>query len=424
MSSDATPSSKGGKRLTEEKIEKEKAKPVKPWNLVCDLESLRVRGAVHEEASLKCQTSSYPEKKDCSKEIEAYKKIELAVIKTEHVAVIKTEHVMASTDAHSASVLCLIVYLSCTSSAPALGLRKSQVCRGKILKVDHVKTLLTSACARLKSSPRPSSTPAVGTGSAEFAQVGKFKDADVGIVEFSCPPDVGMKSRNLNRSWHAGTGGLLKGMWSDFWVSELQANGSTVWPRDFDMKNLSDNRQGGRRKIVRFSLVKTGWDTVGAASIIARKLDIAYSKSTIGCCGLKDKGALTCQKVTINSKEVSKNLTTLLGLNEQLEGIRIADGWRGGYEPQVCSLLPYSRGGQGTESLQGAGECDCGVGAMKRGRGVADDVDLRSFFPSPARTSEPSWYSDCMLFGCPELGVGGFCEVDELIGDLQGPERQ
>ena len=42
MSTDIPPSSKGGKKLTQEKIGKEKAKPVKPWTLVCDLESLRV----------------------------------------------------------------------------------------------------------------------------------------------------------------------------------------------------------------------------------------------------------------------------------------------------------------------------------------------------------------------------------------------
>uniref|UniRef100_A0A7S4NX46 TRUD domain-containing protein n=1 Tax=Guillardia theta TaxID=55529 RepID=A0A7S4NX46_GUITH len=64
---------------------------------------------------------------------------------------------------------------------------------------------------------------------------------------------------------------------------------------------------------------------MSAVSMIARKLNIRLSKATSGCCGLKDKGALTCQKVTINSQQASSDLTALMGLNKQLEGIKIAD---------------------------------------------------------------------------------------------------
>ena len=99
-----------------------------------------------------------------------------------------------------------------------------------------------------------------------------------------------------------GVGGRLKARFEDFRVEEILQDGKNLelqkWPEESDpAATVELTISGDKRKYVRFTVQKLGLSTMDVSTILATELGLP--RHLVSYAGLKDKRAVTCQRISI-----------------------------------------------------------------------------------------------------------------------------
>ncbi|MHA2433555.1 MAG: tRNA pseudouridine(13) synthase TruD [Candidatus Thorarchaeota archaeon] len=100
-----------------------------------------------------------------------------------------------------------------------------------------------------------------------------------------------------------GTGGSLKDRFEDFLVEEIRPTKEVLRIEDWQSSEPERVVQGGRLKHIHFTVQKMGLSTFDVAAILAYSLEI--SRDFVGYAGLKDKRALTTQRMSVPSRTIN-----------------------------------------------------------------------------------------------------------------------
>jgi tRNA pseudouridine13 synthase len=149
-----------------------------------------------------------------------------------------------------------------------------------------------------------------------------LKDAHPAEIQYG----MEMYSSNL-----PGIGGNLKLRFEDFIVEEISPMREVLRVEDWQTSDPARVVQGERAKNIHLTVQKMGLSTFDVAAILASSLKI--SRGYVGYAGLKDKRALTTQRMSVPSKTID-TLTTLMlsridirNLTYQRRQIEIGDLW-------------------------------------------------------------------------------------------------
>ncbi|UCE09436.1 MAG: tRNA pseudouridine(13) synthase TruD [Candidatus Thorarchaeota archaeon] len=128
-----------------------------------------------------------------------------------------------------------------------------------------------------------------------------------------------------------GVGGNLKERFEDFIVEEIPPTKEILKVEDWQSAGTDRVIQGARAKHIHFTVQKMGLSTFDVAAILASSLDIA--RGYVGYAGLKDKRALTTQRMSVPARATSSLAKLKLSridirdLTYQRHQIDIGDLW-------------------------------------------------------------------------------------------------